>query len=80
MNEKEVFIQKVSDVEMESVASGLKDDSFNCSILYYRDINAGGFPNCAATVERESWCGANDACVETSVVYTNMTYCDKAWN
>ena len=80
MSEKEVFVQEVSDEEMEAVAGGLKDDSFNCSNNFYRDINAGGFPNCAATVDKHSWCGANDACVEISVVYTNMTYCDRAWN
>ena len=87
MSEKEVFIQEVSDEEMEAVAGGegLKDHcgeshTNNCSNSLWRNIYAGGFPNCAATVEADSWCGSNDACVEVSVVYTNMNECHYAWD
>ena len=82
MNEKEVFIQKVSDEEMEAVAGG--DDcgapqQKNCSNYYLRDIYVPSFPNCAATVEDGSWCGSNDACVGSEVIYLDMHDCSKAW-
>ena len=37
------------------------------------------FPNCAATVEENSWCASNDACYLSAVVYIGMNKCSKAW-
>ena len=59
-------------------------DINNCVEGFHRDIYKGGFPNCAATVEDGSWCGTNDACVTTAIVYKGMeecsfSNCNKAW-
>ena len=81
MSEKEVFIQKVSDEEMEAVAGGegVNDYDYDCVSEHWRDIYFGGFPNCAATVEEGSLCDTNDACVAGAVVYKGMHVCYKAW-
>ena len=79
MSEKEVFIQNVSDVEMESVAGGEGQIEDHCVNCFYRDIYNPSFPNCAATVEADSWCVGNDACFSDAVNYQGMTVCDRAW-
>lgn len=76
--EEAVFVQNVSLDEMEGVAGGQQEDQIFVS--RQRNIYGGkGFANCAATVESGSWCHSNDACWEYEVVYTNRTYCAKAW-
>ena len=80
MSEKDVFIQNVSDEEMEAVAGGTGDERFECDVYTTRDIYNHAFPNCAATVERDSWCSDNDACWDQSVQYRNMKECHKAWD
>ena len=77
MSEKEVFIQKVSDEEMEAVAGG--KEGRECSGEFERHIYYPSFPNCAATVEDGSNCWSNDACFVNSVVYMGMQDCAKAW-
>ena len=84
MNEKEVFIQEVSDEELQTVAGGVDDCGWseytNCSTGDKRYIYSGGFPNCAATVEDGSWCGTNDACLQSDVDYQGMNDCERAWH
>ena len=77
MSEKEVFVQEVSDEEMEAVAGG--EDQYNCYNEFEREIYVPSFPNCAATVEEASWCGTNDACAHDAVGYLGMFECDRAW-
>ena len=72
MSEKEVFIQKVSDEEMEAVAGGGSENKTECVRDSSRDIYHPSFPNCAATVEEGSWCDWNDACFSNAVQYTGM--------
>ena len=84
MSEKEVFEQKVSEEELNSVAGGddcgrTAYDHNVCTTAAYRDIYWGGFPNCAATVEDGSWCGSNDACIADDVKYLGMKDCERAW-
>ena len=79
MSEKEIFEQKISEEEMNSVAGGSGESNDECDIAHQRDIYAGGFPNCAATVEKDSWCANNDACAFDAVEYTNMKDCSRAW-
>ena len=79
MSEKEVFVQEVSDEEMEAVAGGEGRNEDNCSKELTRNIYNPSFPNCAATVERDSWCDTNDACLNTAVVYQGMHKCIRAW-
>lgn len=94
-NEADVFAQEISDDELEAVYGGRggavtlcglngracdNNAHENCVRNYNRDINFGGFPNCAATVEEDSWCSSNDACVFDDVRYTNMDSCNKAWD
>ena len=79
MSEKEVFVQDVSDEEMEAVAGGEGENGESCTTNDTRDIYHPSFPNCAATVEYDSWCDTNDACRKYDVVYQNMTDCHRAW-
>lgn len=76
MSEKEekVFKQEVSVEEMNMVA-GAGEDEYNCVSVHRRDIEEGGFPNCAATVEDWSWCNTNDACMNHAVKYYGMVRC-----
>lgn len=55
------------------------DDPDNCIETWQRDIYGGGFPNCAATVENESWCETNDACEKTSIDNQGLRSCSRAW-
>ena len=80
MSEKEVFVQDVSDEEMEAVAGGEGRNEDNCNKEFRRDMYAGGFPNCAATVEHNSWCGSSDACFNDAVCYYDMKECTKSWH
>ena len=82
-NQEQVFKQKVSDDELEAVSGGKggcyeqgagrapwwDDDIDNCTNNHSRQIYSGGFPNCAASVEDSSWCGNNDLCNISAVVY-----------
>ena len=79
MSEKEVFIQEVSDEEMEAVAGGAGESNDDCSKELTRYIYDPSFPNCAATVERSSWCDTNDACFSDAVKYLGMQQCQRAW-
>ena len=79
MSEKEVFVQEVSDEEMEAVAGGEGESNSACSDDWSRSIYYPSFPNCAATVEDGSWCGSNDACTEAAVKYWDTVECVKAW-
>ena len=54
-------------------------DRSNCVYNHARNIYAGSFPNCAATVGDGSWCMNNDACFNDAVDYQGMTDCSKAW-
>ena len=80
MNEEQVFKQEISDDELASVTGGDEDSDENCYIFLWRDIYRNGFPNCAATVEENSWCRSNDACYSQSVDYENLHDCQKAWH
>ena len=78
--EAEVFGQELAPEELESIAGGSDPSDFNCTTqVYGRNIYSGDFPNCASTVEDGSWCGTNDACFNTSVIYQFMSDCSKAW-
>lgn len=77
MGEDEVFDQDVSPDELRAVAGG--SDYDDCTTLDTRDIYDPAFPNCAATVESDSWCGDNDACTYVMVLYQNMRDCSRAW-
>ena len=77
MSEKDVFIQNVSEEELEAVAGG--EDQRNCYTHWTRDIYDPSFPNCAATVEDGSYCSTNDACFAEAVVYFGMHECVNAW-
>jgi hypothetical protein len=82
LNEEQVFKQEISDDELEAVSGGDADDEENkenCIYHLWRNIYRNGFPNCAATVEDESWCDKNDACYSQSIDYENMSKCTKAW-
>ena len=83
LNEEQVFKQALDDDELDAVSGGtLRDYYGDCINDAYRDIYGGqnGFPNCAATVEEDSWCWSNDACLEEAVVYKFTTKsCLKAW-
>lgn len=53
----------------------------NCTQIWERDITGGdGFPNCAATVEENSFCNINDACYSDAVKYMEMKNCWKSWD
>ena len=72
--EKEVFSRKVSEEELRDVSGGNSYE--NCESYEVREIYGGsGFPNCAATVEDGSLCKNNDACIKSSVTYTDMKGC-----
>lgn len=79
MGENEVFDQDVSPDELRAVAGGGLKDPYGCTNQDSRDIYDPSFPNCAATVEVDSWCDANDACILTQVVYYGMHDCGRAW-
>ena len=85
-----VLKQELSEEELMQTSGGLcglngycdKDATHDCTKLHHRDIyGGGGFPNCAATVEYDSWCWSNDACYSDEVVYDNRKSeeCSKAW-
>lgn len=89
LNEEQVFKQEASDDELEAVSGGGNSagdefgswhkNSDNCTKMDTRNIYGGkGFPNCAATVEEDSWCGYNDACIMEAVAYQGMETCVKA--
>ena len=89
--EDSVFLQKVSEDELNSISAGFcgdtsggcdwwaQDQHAHCIESFKRNIYEGGFPNCAATVEDGSWCGDNDACYTDAVIYQDMKHCGKAW-
>ena len=79
MSEKDVFIQNVSDEEMEAVAGGKGEKNLTCVSQLYRDIYNPSFPNCAATVEKDSFCLTNDACYIDAIQYKGMRECGLAW-
>ena len=79
MSEKEVFNQSVSEEEMNSVAGGEGEQNLTCVDQLVRNIYAGGFPNCASTVEDGSECWTNDACIADAVDYQGMKVCMRAW-
>ena len=74
--ENAVLTQELSPDELAGAAGGI---TTNCSQAFERDIYAGGFPNCAHTVEDGSWCDLTDACYSFSVAYYNRKDCSKAW-
>lgn len=90
IQEEEILAQELSKEELDSVAGG-----GNCPTQAWKDdfgandchtcgttrwIYRHRFPNCASTVEDGSWCGSNDACFTySSVYYTGMDKCTKAW-
>ena len=95
--EEEVFSQELSADDFDAAAGGdcgnfaralgmgTEDaDSENCVKDHKRNIYGGnGFPNCAATVEDGSWCGDNDACLKSAVLYRSSMVdpnCVKAWH
>ena len=80
MSEKEIFEQKVCEEELEAVAGGKENDMDHCEKALFRDIRAGGFPNCASGVEAGSHCFTNDACEAIAVMYTNMMVCSYAFD
>ena len=88
--ETEVFRQELSDTELSETSGGScrygascgdpsNYEHAHCTQQWERDIYEGGFPNCAATVEDDSWCGQNDACYADAIDYQNMHECIKAW-
>ena len=90
MSEDEVFNQELSQEELENVAGGKGlanrvlrrvegPRGQGCYRQDRRDIYDGAFPNCAATVEDDSFCWTNDACVKNEVKYTNMNSCFRVW-
>jgi hypothetical protein len=59
------------------------DNTTNCANFHHRPLYGGNFPNCAATVEDGSWCGDNDACLKSAVLYRSSMVdpnCVKAWH
>ena len=80
--EDAVLGQELSMDEMEANAGGIKNPpkDYDCTSYEYRKIYEGGFPNCAATVEKDSWCGTNDACYGSAIAYLGMKACGRAWN
>ena len=83
---KEILDQEIALDQLDAVAGGLGDESEdNCRRDHSRNIYGGkGFPNCANTVEDESWCYDNDACYGAAIAYTGMEGCGgidchKAW-
>ena len=85
--ENEVFDQELSLDDLDAAAGGdwlnggPKDyETWDCINHVRRDMyGAGGFPNCAATVEDGSHCASNDACYSKAVDYQGLTDCAKAW-
>ena len=88
--EDAILAQELSESEMENSVGGVT----NCPKQYEKDrflqneckisaterwIYRKKFPNCAATVGDGSWCGSNDACYTSSIRYTGMKSCSKAW-
>ena len=56
--------------------------SYTCMYSHKRHFtepNSGRKPNCAATVESNSWCSENDACYDDAINYQGMDHCAKAW-
>lgn len=84
LSEEQVFKQELADDELVAITGGDtenddEEDQNNCLLYLWRNILRGGFPNCAATVEEDSWCDTNDACFSQSVDYESMKRCQKAW-
>lgn len=88
VREEGVFGQELSMDDLDAAAGG--DFSYatkseynrdNCSSVHYRLLyGGGGFPNCAATVGRDSCCIDNDACYGNAVAYVDMkTDCGRSW-
>ena len=81
--ENEVFDQELSVEDLDAAAGGAgsgEEDPNNCIVCDKRNIYGGnGFPNCAATVEDDSWCGDNDACLMSAVDYQGMKHCPISW-
>ena len=61
-------LEKLDDDELEAVNGGLSPGDLIRYFLEKRDFEKEG---CAATVEHNSFCGSNDACVYWDVVYEN---------
>ena len=87
MSDKDILNQNLSEEEMAQLSAGsgviidrLDKERSNCVYLQVRNINRGGFPNCAATVEDNSWCLNNDACLMQAVGYEGMEKCSLAWH
>ena len=83
--EEGVFSSEVSEEELETASGGAAGDELSdpegnhCEGPHFREIYEGEFPNCASTVEDDSWCFRTDACISFAVVYKGMKHCKKAW-
>jgi len=88
-NEADIFRQEVSEAELTAANGGRKDGvrihfaesdpDDNCTRTQWRNIYRDSFPNCAATVEADSWCDVNDACYFLAIIYQEMEECSRAW-
>ncbi len=88
--EERVFAQEVSSEELAVVTGGSKTGCWtgavrSCLVQQvrymhydYYDGNAQ-FPNCAKTVEQDSWCFESDACYSNAVLYLEMNKCQISW-
>ncbi len=80
--EANVFKQTVSEEELKAISGGDWLEEVNtCDDITIRNIYGGnGFPNCASTVEMDSWCLLSDACAGAAIIYWSDTHtCYKAY-
>ncbi len=73
--EQELFQQDLDADELEGVSGGEALHSDNFIQEHMRKLVVNGVVNCAATVEKKSWCSSNDACNNRAVHYTFVSPC-----
>lgn len=88
-NKEEILGKKLNKKELKKVSGGsCGKESGECIGKHKRNIYCknsfrqsfiGNFPNCAKSVEEDSWCNKNDACFSLAVKYEDMLVCKKAW-
>lgn len=76
-NTKEIFKNKVSDAELDTISGGIGLADFDYQVCtdsqescwFGSGFYAHSDPACSATVEYNSWCGSNDQCKIWSDTY-----------
>ncbi len=82
LREEAVFSRELSESDLVASAGGArKDEPWNdtCRSAVKWYIYDTNFPDCNATVESGSWCGSNDACYSSAIVYPDMKSCGRSW-